>query len=180
MSSTLEYIKALESLKDGHLGLLRAHAGVDLDESVHAFDLFTGLWWPLREKSQRAPRREVAWLVAKLYASCALKHQQGPTLPERWRACRPRFEHGISRDQYQRALERHRQQFDALLLTPLGEMEPVLRLLLVQIADTCLKCGWNRTLDWVHLTDKLSIWERTATREEWAREYLALEQQTTE
>jgi len=65
---TEQYIEYLTRMKAGELGLLRQHAGQGLDETVDGFDLFAGLWWPLRAKSERTPRREVAWLIAKLYA----------------------------------------------------------------------------------------------------------------
>ena len=52
MTSTEQYIVNLTQLKEGSLGLLRTHAGRRLDHSLEAFDLFTGLWWPLRQKSQ--------------------------------------------------------------------------------------------------------------------------------
>ena len=51
MSSTEAFIKALGSLKNGDLGLLRTHAGQGLDESVDGFDVCRR-WWPLRQKNQ--------------------------------------------------------------------------------------------------------------------------------
>src|SRR5690606_25014187 len=85
---TQQYIRTLESLKPGDLGLLRRYAGVALDESVDGFDLFAGLWWPLRQKNERAPRREVAWLIAKLYAFCPTPQSDGAMLS--WRLGRLR------------------------------------------------------------------------------------------
>lgn len=89
MTATQQFIGTLQSLKPGDLGRLRKLAGLPLDESVAGFDLFAGLWWPLREKTQRAPRREVAWLVAKLYAFCPMPQVDGMTLPVRLRRVRP-------------------------------------------------------------------------------------------
>ena len=83
MTATESYIAVLTSLKAGDLGLLRKHAGQGLDETVDGFDLFAGLWWPLRQRNQRAPRREVAWLVAKLYAFCPIPESPGETLARR-------------------------------------------------------------------------------------------------
>lgn len=78
MSTAAEqFIDALTGLKAGDLGRLRALAGQPLDASVDAFDLFAGLWWPLRQRSARAPRRTVAWLVAKLYAFAPVPHAPG-------------------------------------------------------------------------------------------------------
>jgi CRISPR type I-E-associated protein CasB/Cse2 len=147
----------LARLKPGELGLLRTHAGQGLDESVDGFDLFTGLWWPLR-KNERAPRRKVAWLIAKLYASCPIPQSPDETLARQLRQCHPDDE---------RAGERFRQKFDEMLLLPLDRVEPALRWALGLVAAFD-----EPRLDWVRLTDDLSIWEREATRLVWATQFL--------
>jgi hypothetical protein len=159
MTPTEQFIQTLESLKAGDLGRLRNLADLPLDESVDGFDLFAGLWWPLREKNQRAPRREVAWLIAKLYAFCPLPHAAGVTLPGQL---------GKLRVADERARARHQQRFDELLVLPLLAIEPALRWGLALLADN------DRGLDWVRLTDDLSIWEREETRMKWSREFLGL------
>lgn len=157
MTPTEQYIDALTCLKTGELGLLRTHAGQGLDESVDGFDLFTGLWWPLRQRSERTPRREVAWLIAKLYAFSPIEHSPGETLVGQLRQCRPNEE---------RARERFRQKFDEMLTLPLRLIEPALRWALDLIASRDLK------VDWAKLTDDLSIWELESTRLKWAEEFL--------
>lgn len=157
MTPTEKYIDVLQNLKTGDLGLLRTHAGQGLDESVHAFDLFAGLWWPLREKNQRAPRRGVAWLIAKLYAACPLPHSPNHTLARQLRRCLPNKD--PSRQRFQ-------ERFDRMLMLSLDEMEPVLRWALDEIATT------TGTIDWVQLTDDLSKWERETTRLRWAEQFL--------
>jgi len=157
MSKTQEYIESLTNLKTGDLGLLRTHAGKGLDESVDGFDLFAGLWWPLRQNSQKAPRRSVAWLVAKLYASFPIEHCEGDLLAIQLRKCQPGEERGRKRFQ---------QKFDKILLLPLDKIEPALQWALNQIGSQDLK------LDWVKLTDDLSIWEREDTRLRWAEQFL--------
>lgn len=157
MTATREFVQMLDSLKVGDLGLLRTHAGIDLDESVDGFDLFSGLWWPLRQKNQRAPRREVAWLVAKLYACCPLPQADQSPLASvlgRLRGADPSAD------------TRRQGQFDKLLTLPLSLIEPALRGAIAQIR------GHASGLDWVSLTDDLSIWEREATRLKWAQQYL--------
>jgi CRISPR type I-E-associated protein CasB/Cse2 len=157
VTPTEQFIDGLTRLKTGDLGLLRAHAGKGIDESVDAFDLFSGLWWPLRQKNERAPRRAVAWLVAKLYAFRPLLHAPGKPLAGQLRQCRPR-EGG--------AVERFQRKFDDILLLPLGSIEPALQWAIAVI-------GSNRIpLDWARLTDDLSIWERETTRLKWAAEFL--------
>ena len=154
---TEQYVDILGRLKPGDLGLLRTHAGQDLDESVHGFDLFAGLWWPLQNKSQFAPRREVAWLVAKLYAFSPMPHSAGDTLAHLLHRCQPNEE---------RSRKRFREKFDDMLLLPLGKIEPALRWALSIIASG------NMPLDWVRLTNDLSNWEREATRLRWAEQFL--------
>lgn len=159
MSVTEEYVRTLSQLKAGELGLLRAHAMQDLDESVQGFDLFAGLWWPLRQKNQHAPRRQVAWLVAKLYASCPLEHAQGHTLARQLRRCQPPDA---------KKNKNFRAKFDALLSLPLERLEPSLRWAIARIAEN----HPPGKLDWAKLTDDLSSWERETTRLRWAEEFL--------
>lgn len=157
MTATEQYVEALAHLKPGELGLLRTHAGQDLDETVDGFDLFAGLWWPLRQTSPRAPRREVAWLIAKLYASRPIPQSRGDTLARQLRGCQP------ARDP---ARHRFQDAFDRMLVLPLGKIEPALRRALDVVAS-----GANK-LDWVQLTDDLSLWEREATRLKWAYQFI--------
>ncbi len=159
MTPTEQFIQTLESLKAGDLGRLRNLADLPLDESVDGFDLFAGLWWPLREKNQRAPRREVAWLIAKLYAFRPMPQSAGATLARQL---------GKLHFPDKGAWDRHQQRFDELLLLPLSGIEPALRWGLTLIADT------GKKLDWVRLTDELSLWEREGTRLKWSREFLNL------
>jgi CRISPR type I-E-associated protein CasB/Cse2 len=154
VTPTEQYIEVLSRLQPGDLGLLRNHAGQGLDESVDAFDLFTGLWWPLRQRDQRAPRREVAWLIAKLYAFRPAPQSPCDTLASQLRKCQPPA-----------APNRFIKQFDAMLALPVAQIEPALQWALDQIASRQLP------LDWVRLTDDLSFWNDT-TRLKWAEEYL--------
>jgi CRISPR type I-E-associated protein CasB/Cse2 len=155
MSATEQYIDVLTRLKSRELGLLRTHAGQGLDESVDGFDLFSGLWWPLRRTSQKAPRREVAWMIAKLYAFRPIESSPGDTLARQMRRSQP------NKDP-----ERFQQRFDRMLVLPLDKIEPALRWALDLVASHSGK------LDWVKLTDDLSIWERGTTRLTWAEQFL--------
>jgi CRISPR type I-E-associated protein CasB/Cse2 len=157
VTATEQYIGILTRLKSGELGLLRAHAGRGLDESVGGFDLFTSLWWPLRQKNERAPKREVAWLVAKLYACCPIEHSPGAALARQLGRCQPNKDPAKAR--FQNA-------FDRILILPLGQIEPSLRWALAQVAS-----GGGR-VDWARLTDDLWQWEHESTRLRWAEEFL--------
>ena len=157
MNATEQYVKTLTQLKTGELGLLRRHSGQALDETVDGFDLFAGLWWPLRQKSERTPRREVAWLIAKLYAVYPNSNSPEYTLAEQLRSCQPNEE---------RAKKRFRDKFDEILLSSLSEIEPALQWALSEIESHNLK------LDWAKLTNDLSKWERESTRLKWAKQFL--------
>ena len=161
MTATEQYVRGLERLKNGELSLLRTHAGRGLDETLHGFDVFTGLWWPIRQTNPRVPRREVAWLIAKLYAFRLLEHAPDYTLARGLRRCRPRGGD---------ALERFEKRLDGLLTLSLTKIEPALRWALNELAEANLK------LDWVRLTDELSIWERESTRLAWAEQYLGTDE----
>lgn len=157
MTATEQYVSVLTSLKVGELGLLREHAGRGLDESVDGFDLFAGLWWPLREKNARAPRRGVAWLVAKLYARCPVEHAVGRSLAGQLARCRQRRE---------LELDRVAARFDQMLTHPIEQIEVSLRWSIELLASQGL------ALDWVQLTDDLSSWERETIRLRWAEQFL--------
>lgn len=159
MTATEHYIQTLTALKSGELGLLRSHAGQGLDESIEAFDLFSGLWWPLRQISPKAPRREVAWLIAKIYARSPVPHSEGASLARELRGCEP---------VEPRSQVRFQQKFDLLLQTPLAQIEPNLCWATTAIASI------GGRLDWAKLTDDLSVWQRESTRLRWANQYLAV------
>lgn len=157
MTATEQYIDRLTRLKEGDLGLLRTHAWQGIDESLQGFDLFTGLWWPLRKKSQSAPRRKVSWLIAKIYAAWPLEYVSGATLARQLRRCQPCAD---------KEKERFRKRFDHMLMASLDQIEPSLRWALNTLAEKDLP------IDWVKLTDDLSIWEREKTRLIWAKDLL--------
>lgn len=157
MNATEQYIDVLTRLQTGDLGLLRAHAAQNPDASVDGFDLFAGLWWPLREKYADVPRRGVAWLVAKLYAHSPIPHASGYTLARQLRECQPIDE---------RARKSYQQRFDQMLMLPISQIEPALLWALRQLA------AHRPQLDWVKLTNDLSQWEQERTRLGWAEQFL--------
>lgn len=160
MTATEEYIRSLTTLKAGELGLLRTSIGQGLDETLPGFDLFTGLWWPLRQTTQFAPRREVAWLVAKLYAYGPLPPARGDDyrlmrrLRQRRRQLAPPATDAFDR------------RVDGILTSSLATIETRLQWALDQIAQNT-----PPLLDWAKLTDDLSRWERPSARREWVLQY---------
>jgi len=171
-TATEQYIARLTKLGPGELGQLRAHAGRELDEDVDGFDLFAGLWWPLRRESPRTPRREVAWLAAKLFAACPLDNARLPGYTRGENGAHFAVLLGRLHRAKPERRERARQQFDQLLATPLSELEPALRQVLRELARA------KASLDWAKLVDDLSAWEKNSTRKRWAKEYLGLRDET--
>ncbi|MFZ5450930.1 MAG: type I-E CRISPR-associated protein Cse2/CasB [Thermodesulfobacteriota bacterium] len=180
MSQTPVFIARLTNERlfgPGERARLCALAGRGLDEDVAGFDLFTGLWWPLRERNQAAPRREIAWLVAKLYAAFPLRHKRcecgGPTSL------------AVILGREERRLpvwdrKRFRQRFDSLLGTPLSGLESHLRWAMSAVRDA-ITAMRSQGIDWVQLTNNLSIWDRGEEhrqerdiRDIWSEQYLEI------
>lgn len=176
MTGTEHFIQRLSELKTGDLAVLRLSQGKQLDHAGPGFDLFTGLWWPLRQESRGAPRRETAWLVAKLFGAFPLPNAQDePQRPAELarvlRSCEPHDDFDGPR---------FRRRVDALLQAPLPNLEPHLRWALSVVANGHIG-GRTLGLDWNRLLDHLSIWDRADEHrlgrdihEIWAEQYLAL------
>lgn len=171
MTQTEQFIRRLEALKEGERSQLRRLAGQPLDKTLPGFDLFTGLWWPLRQKSPTAPRRETSWLVAKLFGSFPINHLVAghASLPAILGSCEPREVFGQ---------KRYRRRFDALLQAPLAGLELHLRWAL-SVVGQAANAGQARGIDWAQLLNDLSIWDRSEehrrqrdVRDIWAEEYL--------
>ncbi len=190
MNPKAEYIKRLTALQEGDLSTLRRLAGQPLDASLQGFDIFTGLWWPLREKSPKTPRREPSWLVAKLFATFRVPHirpdsDEGPTLPEvLGRLEPPDNPRRLKPPDNPRRLN-FRTRFDALLCSNLASVEPHLRWAMGEVARAVAghvpHARDVKGIDWVQLLDDLSIWDRGAqhrrrrdVRDIWAKHYLSL------
>ena len=160
MSQTQEFISKLQDLKQGERSHLRRLAGQPLDTTLHGFDLFAGLWWPLRQASERTPRRETSWLVAKLFGTSSVPHVRpesgpGPSLPGVLGKCEPREDR--DRDRFQI-------RFDAIVCSSLSDIETHLHWSLREIAKAVtgrLTYARNVTgIDWALLLDDLSLWDK--------------------
>lgn len=154
--STVTFINSLMSLKKGDLGILRSLQSQHLDESLAGFDLFSGIWWPLRKKNQYAPRREVAWLIAKLYAQFNFAQKENESLPHVLGGICHSLKKQEDRDTFI-------YRFDQLLNLDLVHLEHPLNLFLLQLGQ-----HQRFFLDWVRLTEDLSVWERDSIRQKWA------------
>jgi hypothetical protein len=155
-----QYIQRLASLKDGELAILRTLQYKPLDSELKGFDLFTALWWPLREAGKHAPRREIAWLIAKLYASIKIPHKQDAKLSV------------LLGSLYYKTLHKDEKKADQimslndkLLNLPIYALEPTLNKCLGLI-----KKDFD-ALDWVWLIDTISAWEVPSVRERWAEDF---------
>jgi len=128
-----------------------------MHDCIEAFDLFTGLWWPLR-RGPRVPGREASWLVAKLFPwnpstveGGSLGDVLGQTAPRR-----------------REDLLRERRRIDSLLRAQGRPLEACLRQAV---------CRLNRAgvaLDWVQVLQDLTLWDRPwkPTQTKWARDWL--------
>lgn len=185
MSQAPALIQRLEGLQEGERSRLRRLTGQPLDKTLQGFDLFTGLWWPLRQQSPIAPRRETSWLIVKLYGafSSAVPYfvptgeKHGPLLAAVLGVCEPYDPPDC------RAQKRFRARFDALLCSPLPTLEPHLRWAMGAVARAIAgrvpHAKSVQGIDWEFLLDDLSIWDRGEQhrlhrdiRDIWAEAYL--------
>jgi CRISPR type I-E-associated protein CasB/Cse2 len=160
INSTVAYIESLANLREGDLGILRKLRGSLLDESQPGFDLFSALWWPLRRKNQSAPKREVAWLVAKLYSEYRFEQKDAASLPILMGSVCRKLEP-------QKELPRVLARFDRLLSLDVSQMEHPLALVL-----GILRSHRHSSLDWVALTDDLSFWDKKDRKEKWTKTFM--------
>lgn len=188
MTPTEAFISKLENLGDGERSLMRRHLGKPLHQSLAGFDLFTGLWWPLREKDQRAPSRETCWLVAKLFCARPVPHKRRTDKHDH-AFCLATLLGRIERHDYGRDeanYRRFRDRFDALLCATMDTLEPRLDWAL-GVLRAAHGRGQLSGLDWAQLLDDLWQWERFEKRylseddrkadvrdirDEWAAQYL--------
>jgi len=68
-AGTRRFIAATKRLDAGAWIALAAAAGRSMEEHPAAFDIFTGLYWPLRSGQDRLPSRGAAWMILKLMAT---------------------------------------------------------------------------------------------------------------
>ncbi|MGQ9604544.1 MAG: type I-E CRISPR-associated protein Cse2/CasB [bacterium] len=160
MSATQDFINLLPNLKEGQRSLLRQVAFAPLDQSLLGFDIFTGLWWPLRYQTPRAPRREASWLILKLYGFRPMPYKPGNTLGTLLSRC-------YLKDPKNRP--KADQIMYEIIESPLEGLELPLRNAFVEISNLDHK---DQAIDWVALTDDLSSWEDREVRNRWITEFL--------
>jgi hypothetical protein len=84
----LKFVRLASALDSGSWAVVEQAAGLPLNQSPAAFDIFTGLYWPLRNRDRTVPSRNAAWLALKLMAAAGRLRPQprylsGPYEP--WR-----------------------------------------------------------------------------------------------
>jgi hypothetical protein len=181
VSQTAAFIQGLEALKEGQRSPLRRLAGQSLNATVQGFDLFTGLWWPLRAISPATPRREPSWLVAKLFSAFHVPHVRpesaaGPSLPAVLGRCEPPRPACTDAEPLSSAVpdrepgksqfiaaRKHRRRFDALLCSALSSLEPHLCWALGEVSRAVAghvpHAKDVNGIDWVYLLDDLWLWD---------------------
>jgi len=173
MNPTEVYVRRLLALGDGERAELRHKQGASLSESLEGFDLFTGLWWPLRQRSPAAPQRETSWLAAKLICQWPIPLASSDD------SVLPRLLGSAERRLSARYALRFLLRFDRLLQSPMALLEPQLQWALKVVAQAVV-AGSAKGLNWVQLLDDLAVWDGRPGRESkhnvrdaWARAYLA-------
>jgi len=63
------FVSAAVQLDSSAWVVLANAAGRSMDEAPAAFDIFTGIYWPLRNKHSTLPSRNAAWMALKLMAT---------------------------------------------------------------------------------------------------------------
>jgi hypothetical protein len=66
---TLAFVRAASTLDAASWAIVAGAADQLMGTSVAAFDVFTSLYWPLRNREPAMPSREAAWLTLKLMAT---------------------------------------------------------------------------------------------------------------
>lgn len=82
------FVRLAGELDAASWSVLAQAADKSLNHSPAAFDIFTGLYWPLRNKDRTCPSRNAAWLALKLMATAGplrptSQRHRGPYEP--WR-----------------------------------------------------------------------------------------------
>jgi len=149
-----EFVHRLEALKGGDKGLLRGLRGSRLDDRLRGFDLFTGIWWTIRQKNAGAPRREPAWLVVKLFSCNPIPSADGEAFP-------------VLLARLSKTDSSVQREFDAMIGLSLDLLEHPLHRLLAR-----LRSHGVAGLDWAELTDDLSFWNDGLTRHRWMSKYM--------
>jgi hypothetical protein len=82
-SGALAFVRAASQLDSASWAVIANVADGALHEQAAAFDIFTSLYWPLRNRQAGIPSRQAAWTTLKLMATVSEKHRvrrAGPAL----------------------------------------------------------------------------------------------------
>jgi hypothetical protein len=71
-AGAVKLVRLASQLDAASWAVLAEAADRPLNHSPAAFDIFTGLYWPLRNKDRTCPSRNAAWLSLKLMATAGL------------------------------------------------------------------------------------------------------------
>jgi CRISPR type I-E-associated protein CasB/Cse2 len=161
MNGSQFFVDALEHLNPTSLSLLRRSTGQSLAESVPAFDLFTAIFWPLRER-YRGLSRQACWRVATLYSW----HPQPFGTDDLGLGLGRLVPFGY-RDVDVRERKRQRRWFEALLTSDGAGLDAVLKHAVGRLARHRIP------IDWRQLLEDLTVWRssRHVTQIKWATSY---------
>jgi hypothetical protein len=75
------FVAAVAQLDDRSWGVLVDSANRRLDQDAAAFDIFTGIYWPLRSRDPTVPGRNAAWMALKIMATARKARPQRGSRP---------------------------------------------------------------------------------------------------
>lgn len=76
-AGVLKFVRLAAGLDSDSWAVLEQAANRPLNHSPAAFDIFTGLYWPLRNRDRTLPSRNAAWLALKLMATSGQLRPKG-------------------------------------------------------------------------------------------------------
>jgi phage tail protein X len=74
-SGALAFVRAASQLDSASWAVIANVADGAMHEQAAAFDIFTGIYWPLRNRQAGVPSRQAAWMTLKLMATVSQEHR---------------------------------------------------------------------------------------------------------
>jgi hypothetical protein len=142
----LAFVRAAATLDAAAWAVVAAAANTTLEANVAAFDVFTSILWPLRNRVSSLPSRQAAWMTLKLMASARTAVRQIATSGKR---CRPWEK--ITRQQPEQRLRNGKKRAYPLRVPRDHRLEGVLRDI-IECDDSGNPVDWAGLCQLIHDT----------------------------
>jgi hypothetical protein len=142
----LAFVQAAATLDTAAWAVVAAAANTTLEANVAAFDVFTSIFWPLRNWVSSLPSRQAAWMTLKLMASARTAVRQIATSGKR---CRPWEK--IKRQQPEQRLRNGKKRAYPMRVPRDHRLEGVLRDI-IQCDDSGNPVDWAGLCQFIHDT----------------------------